>query len=237
MRPAERTTTAGSVPPLRHGMRLTQPEFHRRYLEYPEDDVKFELIGGVVYMASPLSEYHGSQHVELGTIFTLYKAATPGTRQTGDATTILSKESEPRPDLSLRILAEHGGQAKLSADGYVEGAPELIAEVSLSREAIDLGAKRADYEKAGVREYLVLCLASQTLRWFDFRSGNEIRPRRGVYRSRIFPGLWIDGPALLAGDSARLHQTVQQGIATPAHARFVARLERARQRLARRAQS
>jgi hypothetical protein len=30
----------------------------------------------------------------------------------------------------------------VNADGYLEGAPELVAEVSLSREAIDLGAKK-----------------------------------------------------------------------------------------------
>jgi Uma2 family endonuclease len=236
MRPAARTTTAGSEPPLRQGMRLTQPEFHRRYEAYPED-VKFELIGGVVYMASPLSEQHGFQHTELIGAFVQYKTATPGTRQTGDATTILGKKSEPRPDLSLRILSDYGGQARVNDDGYLEGAPELIAEVSLSREDIDLGAKREDYQKAGVLEYLVVCLREQAIHWFDFRAGKEIRPRRGVYRSRVFPGLWIDGPALLAGDSARLIQAVQEGIATPAHARFVQRLARAHDRLSRRAQS
>lgn len=235
MRPAARTTTETQLP-LREGMRLSQPEFHRRYEAYPED-VKFELVGGVVYMASPVSEEHGFQGTELITAFVLYKAATPGTRQTGDATTILGDQSEPRPDLSLRILWEYGGQSHVNEAGYLEGAPELIAEVSLSREAIDLGPKRQDYERAGVREYLVVAPRQQRLFWFDFRAGNELRPRRGTYRSRAFPGLWVNGPALLAGDSARLIQTLQEGTATPAHARFVTRLARARQRLQRGAQS
>ena len=43
---------AMSVLPLFNGDRMKQPEFHRRYEQYP-DDVKFELIGGIVYMASP----------------------------------------------------------------------------------------------------------------------------------------------------------------------------------------
>jgi len=229
MRPAAQTTTAESVPPLRHGMRLSQPEFHRRYLAYPED-VKFELVGGIVYMASPLSEEHGFQHTELVSAFVAYKNATPGTRQTGDATTILGKQSEPRPDLSLRILPEYGGQARVNDEGYLEGAPELIAEVSLSSEAIDLGAKREDYEKAGAHEYLVVALRERAIHWFDFRAGNEVRPRKGVYRSRVFPGLWINAPALLAGDGPRLMQTLQEGLATPAHARFVQRLARAHRR-------
>lgn len=110
------------------------------------------------------------------------------------------------------------------------GAPELIAEVSLSREGIDLGAKKEDYQTAGVAEYLVVALRERAIHWFDFRAGTEVRPRRGVYRSRVFPGLWLDGAALLAGDSARLIACLQQGLAAPAHARFVARLERARRR-------
>lgn len=141
------------------------------------------------------------------------------------------------PDLSLSILPEYGGQSRVTEEDYLAGAPELIAEVSLSSEATDLKAKREDYEKAGVHEYLIVALRQQRIHWFDFRAGDEIRPRQGVYRSRGFAGLWIDGPALLAGDSARLIQVVQEGIATPAHTRFVARLARTRQRLQRGASS
>jgi hypothetical protein len=52
---------ARSRPPLQNGDRLTQAEFHRPYKAHP-DDVKFELIGGVVYMASPQREAH-SEHL------------------------------------------------------------------------------------------------------------------------------------------------------------------------------
>jgi hypothetical protein len=46
-----------------------------------------------------------------------------------------------------------------------------------------------------------------------------------VWRSRAFPGLWLDGGALLARDSARLIAVVQQGLASREHARFVQRLQ------------
>jgi hypothetical protein len=49
-----------------------------------------------------------------------------------------------------------------------------------------------------------------------------------VWKSRIFAGLWLDGPALLARDSARLLATVQQGLATKEHAAFVRRLQEKR---------
>src|SRR5262245_39435715 len=88
---------------LRHGDRMKQPEFHRRYETYPEDD-KFELVAGVVYMASPLKQPHGTAHPELSYVLTSYKAHTPGVQVADNMTAILGEESEPQPDLMLRIL-------------------------------------------------------------------------------------------------------------------------------------
>ena len=80
-----------------------QAEFHRRYEAYPED-VKFELIGGIVYMASPLRWPHARYTNKLGMAFGLYEASTPGVEAGDDATAIRGDESEPQPDLALRIL-------------------------------------------------------------------------------------------------------------------------------------
>ena len=46
----------------------------------------------------------------------------------------------------------------------------------------------------------------------------------GIYRSQVFPGLWLDEKALLAGDSRQVLDRLQQGIRSPAHERFVAEL-------------
>jgi hypothetical protein len=99
MRSASRFTPkppGPEVPPLVHGERMKQPEFHRRYEAYPED-VKFELIGGVVYMASPLRRSHGSYHAELGGAIWLYASGAPGVEVLDNTTTILGEESEPQP--------------------------------------------------------------------------------------------------------------------------------------------
>ena len=80
-------------------------------------------------------------------------------------------------------------------------------------------------------EYLVLCVEERELHWFHFPSRRMVRPdRKGVARSRVFPGLWIDVAALLERDGLRLVAVVQQGLAAPAHAAFVRRLEKARKR-------
>jgi Uma2 family endonuclease len=221
--------TAG-LPLLVNGERMNQAEFHRRYEAYP-DDVRFELIGGVVYMASPLRWLHGNYHPKLAYALEHYAAATPGVELGDNTTTILDEESEPQPDLELRILAECGGNSRVNADGYVEGPPELVAEIAHSTRAIDLHQKRDDYERTGVLEYVVLCIEEAELRWFHFPSGEELRPtRQGVHRSRVFPGLWIDRGALLDRDSRRLAAVVDQGLARREHAAFVKRLQAARRK-------
>ena len=225
--PRRSMPSSNGVPLLVNGDRMKQPEFHRRYLTYPKD-VKFELIGGTVYMASPLRYPHGTYSQELSLAFGLYRTATPGVEAADNATVILDEESEPQPDIALRLLAEYGGQSHVDDDEYLRGAPELLAEVAYSSRAIDLNQKREDYEQAGVQEYLVLSIEERQLHWFHFPKAKMIRPnRQGVSRSLVFPGLWIDNAALAARDSARLIEVVQQGLASRAHAAFVKRLQAA----------
>jgi len=51
------------VPPLNNGDRLTQREFHRRYEAHAGRE-KFELIGSIVYLASPLRRPQANYHEE-----------------------------------------------------------------------------------------------------------------------------------------------------------------------------
>jgi Uma2 family endonuclease len=219
--------TEKGVPLLVNGERMKQQEFHRRYKACPEDE-KWELIGGTVYMASPLRRSHSRYDGKIGLVLELYETATPGVETLHNATTILDDESEPQPDLGLRILPEYGGQSQTTADDYLQGAPELLVEVAHSRRAIDMHAKRDDYQRCGVLEYFVVCWEEQETHWFHFSSGDMIRPtRQGISRSRVFPGLWLDVAALLRLDSARLMEVLQQGLASRAHAAFVKRLQTA----------
>ncbi len=224
MKPRLPNRQKAPLPSLHNGDRMSQAEFHRRYEAYPED-VKFELIGGTVYMASPLKRQHGTYHIELSLVLGHYKAGTPGVEAADNMTAILGEESEPQPDLMLRLLSECGGQSRYNEEDYLVGAPELIAEVAHSSRAIDMNRKRQDYLEAGVQEYLVFCVEEQELHWFHFPSRRKLKAdRNGIWKSRIFPGLWLAGPALLARDSVRLIAAVQQGLATPEHAAFAQRL-------------
>lgn len=148
--------------------------------------------------------------------------------QGGDNTTVrLDLENEPQPDAFLRIAPQCGGQSR--NDGkYVSGPPELIAEVSASSASYDLHDKLRAYQRNGVREYLVWRVWDSTIDWFGLRDERFERlplTEAGQYQSKVFPGLWLDPAALLRGDFARVLAVLQQGIASPEHAAFVAKLQ------------
>jgi Uma2 family endonuclease len=210
---------------LVNGERMRQAEFHRKYQAYP-DDTKFELIAGTVYMTSPLKGFHGSYHLQLAWLFGSYSAETPGVQGLDNATTILNDENEPQPDLSLRILTELGGRSTLTSEAYVQGPPELIAEIAHSTRALDLYQKKDVYRQAGVLEYVILAIEERTVTWFDFKARRQIAPDSdGICKSRIFPGLWLAIPALLSQDQNGMGIALRAGLQSPEHAAFVKRLE------------
>jgi hypothetical protein len=57
----------------------------------------------------------------------------------------------------------------------------------------------------------------------DFKA--ELIAEGGVFKSRLFPGLWVDGDALFAKDGLRLTATLARGLATADHAAFVSHLK------------
>jgi Uma2 family endonuclease len=216
---------ARRIPPLRNGDRLTRDEFERRYEAMPHVH-KAELIEGVVHLPSPVSaEEHGEPHFDLNGWLCLYRAHTPHVRGGDNSTLRLDLDNEPQPDGYLRLLPECGGQAQL-VDGYVTGAPELIVEIAASSVSYDLHDKLNAYRRNAVREYLVWRVWDAAVDWFILRGGRfELLPLvEGIYKSEIFPGLWLEPAAVLRGDLLRAFQVLQQGLSSPEHAAFVARL-------------
>lgn len=212
------------IPPLESGDRLTRAEFERRYEATPEK-FKAELIEGVVYVASPVRTFHGVPHADLVTWLGVYWTATPGVSVADNTTTRLDLDNEPQPDALLRI--EIGGSSTISEDGYIEGAPELVAEIATSSAAIDLGAKQNAYRRNGVQEYLVWQTFENRFSWFRLQAEEfvVIEPDAdGMIRSSVFPGLWLNVPALLEGTMTGVLNGLQAGIADPMHQAFVQEL-------------
>jgi Uma2 family endonuclease len=196
-------TATRALPPLESGDRLTREEFHRRYSERP-DIKKAEMIDGVVYVASPVSDRHAEPNGMVIGWLSVYAAITPGIRLLVDTTPILSND-EVQPDAMLFRDPPPPGGARSRKDHYIEGAPQLIVEVAVSSASYDLHDKLAVYEREGVPEYAVWRVVDRAIDWFRLQNGRYVRVEPdadGMIESTSFPGLRLNVPAMLAGDRA-----------------------------------
>ncbi len=221
-----------SVRPLSSGAKLSREEFLSLWEAHPEIK-RAELIGGIVYMPSPLSVDHGAPDLRVHCWIGNYLSQTPGTAAEANTTTFLLDDI-PQPDANLRILPEFGGKSFIEmrkGKPYLAGIPELFSEISLSSGPFDLHQKLDLYQTAGIPEYLVVLVYEREIRWHMLKNGiYQLLPpdADGIHRSRVFPGLWLDGAALLAGDLARVLARLDEGLRSPEHQAFVANLAKNR---------
>ena len=186
------------APALENGAVMTREEFHSLYAEC-EGYERVELIEGVVFMPSPVRfESHDRQASLLrGWLFT-YSNLHDGLECGNEATLILGN-SEVQPDAFLLW----SGAVPIDEEGYLRGAPQLVAEVAASTASRDLHSKLTLYERNGVREYIVWRTLDGAIDWFVLRGGSfELKApdERGRIESDQFSGLVMDVPAMLAMD-------------------------------------
>jgi Uma2 family endonuclease len=202
-------------PLLEQGDRLSRDEFERRYERMPHVK-KAELVEGTVYMPSPVrARQHSIPHSHLAGWLVVYASETPGVECCDNSTVRLDLDNEPQPDLALLKLPAKGGQARISADDYIEGAPELAVEIVSSSRAYDLHQKKDAYRRNGVCEYLVWITGEQRLVWWELRQGEyqEIAAATdGLLKSGVFAGLWLDAGALLRGDMKAALAALRRGL-------------------------
>lgn len=225
--PTHPKSLSKSIPPLESGDRLTRPEFERRYAAMPHVK-KAQLVEGVVYMPAALRfKSHAEPHSFLMTWLGVYRILTPGTQLGDNPTVRLDLDNEPQPDAVLRIESQAGGQSSLSEDDYIQGAPELVAEIAASTASIDLGDKKRVYRRNGVLEYIVWQSYENQLDWFVLEEGDylQLQPDdSGILRSRTFPGLWLAVNELLDGNMPQVLQVLQTGLDSEEHQTFIEQL-------------
>jgi Uma2 family endonuclease len=217
-------TGSEKLPILENGDRVTRDEFERRYHQMP-DVKKAELIEGVVYVPSPLRyNQHGKPHSDIMTWLGVYRASTPGVYTADNATVRLDWDNEVQPDALLRLDESVGGNSRISEDDYVEGAPELIAEIAGSSVSYDVHDKLQVYRRNGVREYLVWLVQDQELHWYVWEEGTYRQQQpdeSGILKSPFFPGLWLDVSALLEGQMQQVLAVLNSGMNSGQYQEFV----------------
>ena len=109
--------------PLVGGERLSREEFLRRWDRLP-DLKRAELIGGIVYLPSPLGRPHARLEPHVSLCLAYYAGFTPGSECLANGTWLMLDDA-PQPDCALRVLPEYGGQSRMEGD-LCAGAPELV---------------------------------------------------------------------------------------------------------------
>ncbi len=215
------------IPSLESGDRLTREEFHRRYEAMPEH-VRAELINGVVFMASPVRvEYHGRPHAGMITCLGFYRAATSGVDLLDNATYIANDSYEPQPDCILRIDGSSGGKSWVNGDGYLEGSPEMVVEISSTTISNDLHEKYSLYEQKGVQEYIIWRVLDEQIDWFSLEDGKYHRlvaDMHGIIESKVFPGLRLNTTAMVNDDLKLVLAELQAGLQSEKYAAFAKKL-------------
>ena len=213
--------------PLNSGDRLSRAEFERRYAMYPEIK-KAELIEGVVVVSSPVHAQHSEPHADINTVLGFYCAHTPGLRLANNQSFVIDEDNELQPDLCVRFQAALGGRVQESEEGLYIGVPEFVVEVAASSASYDLHNKLNVYRRNGVQEYLVLLAYERETRFFRLSGGEyvEVGPEEdGVLRSQVLPGFQFRSDWFWEGRMSELLQLVQEGVGSPEHKAFAAKLE------------
>ena len=215
-----------AVRPLADGEAVSRGEYLRRAAATP--GVRMERINGTVRTAAAIRrDVHGRPELMISHLLAAYELETPGVEASSPATAMIGEDDDPEADCHLLVLPEYGGQTRFTEDGYVDGCPELMVEVAASSLRTDLVEKRAVYERGGAKEYVVWATERRAFHFF-VRDGDRLLDARpdngGVFRSRAFPGLWIDCDALLDRDLRRAAATLNEGVRAPEHADFVSEL-------------
>ena len=76
-----------------------------------------------------------------------------------------------------------------------------------------------------MQEYLVWRVNDAAFDWFRLSQGRYIKVSPnldGIIYSSLFPGLWLDVEALLAGNVAKVLDVLKQGLSTAEHQAFIA---------------
>lgn len=122
----------------------------------------------------------------------------------------------PQTDLSLWLLPEYGGRIREIGKRAAE-APDLMVEVTVSSRSADLGPKLALYQRSGVIEYVTILVEEQRIEWRVLRDGSDqaLAPDgHGIFRSTVFPRLWLHEPAYWRRDHHRLLAVLEEGLAS-----------------------
>lgn len=178
------------------------PMSYEEFLTAFDEDTRAEWANGKAIVFMPPNTRHQDIIVFLATLLNMFvKLGRLGKVFVAPVELKLSPEGSARePDL---LFVAHEYQARITPQ-RIAGPADLVVEIILPESAArDRSDKFDEYQQAGVREYWIID-PRPGLERVDFWTLNEqgkYRPvpaERGVYRSTVLPGFWLDAGWLWA---------------------------------------
>jgi Uma2 family endonuclease len=167
---------------------------HEEFMDWCDEDTKADLIEGVIIVQTPASTSHERLFKFLLKVLDLYVTQRGLGEVLGSHTAVRLEEGHTyEPDL-LFVAQE---RRHIIGEMEVNGAPDLVVEIlSAGTYYHDTGAKRAGYERAGVRELWLIdpygAEGTQVLRR-DAATASfvPVKPEGDIYHSEVIPDLWL----------------------------------------------
>ena len=162
--------------------------------------IDYEIIGGEkVYMAAAAPNIsHGIIVVRLSVMFTNYieKNNIDAFVLADNADVYLSDESHVKPDVSVIVRKPNA----INQEKVIKGAPDLVVEVlSESTKKYDIGGKKDDYEKYGVKEYWIVDPEDRSIKVyqlinekFELSGDYKLHSDKTKIKISIFDNLIVD---------------------------------------------
>lgn len=181
-----RATQEAYGPAVLTGVHVTEEE----YLEICDEDLKAELIGGVLVVSTPASVRHEQLQGFLQALLRTHVEAHSLGTVLGSRTPMRLEDEYFEPDILFVA------QNRLERLGlvFLDGPADLVVEiVSPDSRALDRVVKRRAYEKHGVREYWLIDPERESAAFYllEEKKYEEILTEEGIYRSQAVPGFWL----------------------------------------------
>lgn len=177
---------------------LTRPLTYDDLVQTPDDNQRYEIIGGELYVAAaPIPEHQRLSallhvdfflHVEPGGLGRVYA---------GPIDVYLGDHDIVEPDLVFVSTP----RLNIIKAKYIEGPPDIVVEIlSLSTRARDETIKADLFARSAVPEFWIVDPFVRTIRVFALRDGRyDLVPSDdGLARSTVLDGFAVVIPALFA---------------------------------------
>jgi Uma2 family endonuclease len=126
----------------------------------PDDGLRRELLGGVLYVSPAPSPRHQSVVGDLYVALRSYAAEHGGKAFVSPIDVVFTQTDATQPD----VIYLSPDRLRLIGEKYIEGAPSLIVEVlSPSSSDVDPGRKLQAYARHGVPEYWIVDPSTQVI--------------------------------------------------------------------------